>query len=306
MVPPTVITSNQLMWEICASNPEFLNEKKKRVLELAEQGLSFIMFDESDWRGACYCKNHGHSKYPSIPSEHAEALLSLTKEIHDKCPQVVCELHDPVWPWNSARYLPSYYKQGWGEDGSYHENWGFEFMWDCINDLKSGKALSSYYYCLGCDIPLYLHINMGADNDNCIFFWWAASTIRHLGMGGKNNHPTVEPPNKLAPYDHEKRYASYIDCMKVYNKYKDYFTTGEFIGIAENVHLHQLPEKNGGIINLFNIADDEKELSFEVSTKVLGKDNLNVIGADSFEWNNGVCKITAKLQGLSHRLIVIE
>lgn len=303
MVPPTMVTSHQLMWEVCASNPVYLEEKKKRVKKLADAGLSFIMFDESDWRGPCTESSHHHSKFPSVASEHAEAIYSLTKYIHDNCPGVICEAHDPVWPWNSALYAPSYFRQGWGPEGSYHENWGFEFMWDCINDLKTGKALSSYYHCLGCDIPLYLHINMGADNDNCVFFWWAASTIRHLGIGGKDNHPTVEPPNKLAPYDHEKRYQGYVECMKTYKKLKKYFVRGKFIGVAENIHLHTIPEKAGGVINLFNIEDDEKEFTFTLNASDLGAKDLEIFGADSYFWNGDICTVTAKVQGCAHRLI---
>lgn len=305
MVPPTVITSHQLMWEICASNSPYIKEKLKRIDFLASQGISFFMFDESDWRGACYEESHGHEHTPSRAAEHMDAVLDLSKYVHDKYPDILCEVHDPVWPWNSCRYVQTYYRQGWGETGSYHENWGFEFMWDCINDLKSGKALSTYYYNLGCNIPLYLHINMGADNDNCIFFWWAASTIRHLGLGGKTNHKTVEPPNKLAPYDKEKRFSNYCGHMKVYRTLKPYFVRGTFIGIAENIHLHTLPDAPGGVINVFNLTETDADISFTVSANDLNGTNLEVYGADSFCWEGDTLRICAAVRAMDHRLVTV-
>ena len=51
-------------------------------------------------------------------------------------------------------------------------------------DLLSGKALSLYEYNLAYDIPLYLHIHCGQDNQQMLAFWWYASTCRHLGIGG--------------------------------------------------------------------------------------------------------------------------
>ena len=144
---------------------------------------------------------------------------------------------------------------------------------------------------------------MGADNDNCVFFWWAASTIRHLGLGGKTNHPTVEPPNKLAPYDHEKRYKGYVECMKTYKKLKKYFVRGKFIGVAENIHLHTVPEENGGVVNLFNIEDEEKEFTFTLNASDLGAKNLEIFGADSYSWKDDTYTVTAKVKGCAHRLI---
>jgi hypothetical protein len=59
---------------------------------------------------------------------------------------VVTEVHDPVWPWHTCCYVPVYFKQGFGETGEYDENWGFEIMWNYIDDLKTGKVLSLFYY----------------------------------------------------------------------------------------------------------------------------------------------------------------
>ena len=41
------------------------------------------------------------------------------------------------------RYTPTYFRQGFTRH-RYQENWGFEFMWDPIADLRSGRALCLY------------------------------------------------------------------------------------------------------------------------------------------------------------------
>ena len=94
----------------------------------------------------------------------------------------------------------------------------------------TGKALALYYYALGCNVPLYLHITMAADNDACVFFWWTASTVRHLGIGGKTSNKTIEPGGGLAPYDPEQRFAAYQAQMRTYNRLKPFFVRGVFHG----------------------------------------------------------------------------
>lgn len=91
----------------------------------------------------------------------------LEIELRQHCPDLVIECHDPIWPWNTSLYVPTCFRQGSGEQGTYDENWGFEYMWYCIDDLKSGKALALYDYNLACSIPLYLHITMAALELTC-------------------------------------------------------------------------------------------------------------------------------------------
>ena len=54
-----------------------------------------------------------------------------------------------------------------------------------------------------------------ADNDACVFFWWTASTVRHLGIGGKPSHPSVELAGELGPYDREQRYIDVELCLRL-------------------------------------------------------------------------------------------
>lgn len=270
-------------WELCLANPEFWREKLRRILAISKQGVRFMMFDEMDWRGPCCDPAHAHAT-PSRPIEHIMAVYALTREVRRQCPGLTVEAHDPLWPWVTCIYVPTYFQQGFGNRGAYDENWGFEYMWDCLNDLRSGKALALYYYALGCNVPLYLHITMAADNDQCVFFWWTASTVRHLGIGGKTSNKTVEPPGGLPAYDPDARFAAYQNQMRTYNRLKPYFVRGQFHGIAENVHLHTLPGVPGGVINVFNLGDDQQVFEFDVARTALGippPKQLQVTGAEA-------------------------
>lgn len=279
--PNPAPAGEQQIWEMCLCNPKFRQEKLRRILEISRHGIRFMMFDEMDWRGPCCDTTHGHP-VPTTPLDHVRAVYALCREVRKQCPGLVVEAHDPVWPWNTSIYAPTYFQQGFGDSGAYDENWGFEYMWDCINDLKSGKGLALYYYNLGCNIPLYLHITMAADNDNCLFFWWAASTVRHLGIGGKESNKSVEPPGGLPAYAPEKRFAAYQEQMRIYKRLKPYFVRGQFHGLAEHIHLHTLPSEKGGVVTVFNLTDCEQVFQFSLQREVLGGNcEMTVEGAEA-------------------------
>lgn len=239
-------------YEPCFCSEQYQEEKLKRILDLADAGMKFIMFDEFDWRGPCYDPSHGHP-VPTTPSMHAQAVFDLVRKVHDKHPEITIEAHDPVWPWG-VRYLPVYY--GHDQENSFNEGWGFEFMWNPIEDLFSGKALSLFYYNLAYDVPLYLHIDMGGDNDNCLAFWWYASTIRHLGIGGGRNNP--------------QRYKAYARAMAEYLPLKDLYTRGTFYGLDELTHIHVLPEEGRCVLNAYNLTDAPVSRTVEVRLGDLG------------------------------------
>jgi len=292
------------LWEPCLCNPKFWQEKLRRILNISRHGVRFMMVDEMDWRGPCYDAQHGHS-VPTAPLDHTRAVYSLCKEIRERCPGLMIEAHDPVWPWCTSLYVPTYFQQGFGDKGAYDENWGFEYMWDCLNDLKSGKALALYYYNLGCNVPLYLHITMAADNDNCLFFWWAASTVRHLGIGGKYSHKSVEPAGGLPPCDPEKRFAAYQAQMRLYQRLKPYFVRGCFHGLAENIHLHTLPAAKGGVVVVFNPTDVEQDFRFHIPRDLLkGDSQMPVEGAEA-EWMAKGVELQLRLRAMSPAVIGI-
>jgi hypothetical protein len=289
-------------WEPCLCHPEFFEEKLKRILEISKQGMKFMMFDEMDWRGPCYDPSHGHT-VPSTARDHIEAVYRLAAEVRKQCPDILTEVHDPVSPWSHTLYAPTYFRQGPAEVGSYDEHWGFEYMWNCIDDLKTGKALALYYYNLGSSIPLYLHITMAADNDACIFFWWTASTVRHLGIGGKTSHPTVEFAGALAPFDREQRFRSYREQMNLYRKLKPFFARGTFHGIAEHIHLHTLAGQTGGVINVFNLTEDDQEFVFSVPTGLFGSQQALAITGAIAIWENSEVEFRLRLGALSPGII---
>ena len=295
---------DQDLWELCLCSPSFRQEKLARIHNIARHGVRFLMVDEMDWRGPCHDPTHGHA-VPTTASDHARAVYGLCRELRRLCPGLAIECHDPVWPWHTCIYAPTYFQQGFGDKGAYCENWGFEYMWNCLDDLRSGKALALYYYNLACNVPLYLHVTMAADNDNCLFFWWAASTVRHLGIGGKHGSPSVNPKDMPA-YCPEKRFAAYRDSMALYKRLKPYFSRGVFHGLGEHAHLHYLADRAGGVLLLFNVTGGDQTMEARIDGAIL-KANANprVLGAESAETKDGVLHLRAKVPGMSAAVIRI-
>jgi hypothetical protein len=301
---PEVPLGEQAFWEPCLCNPAFFEEKLRRTLAISRQGVRFMMIDEYDWRGPCHDPSHGHP-VPTSALDHVRAVYRLCAEIRKACPEMLIECHDPVWPWATSIYVPTYFGQGFAAPGSYQENWGFEYMWDCLNDLRSGRALALYYYNLGCSIPLYLHITMAADNDACLFFWWCASTVRHLGIGGRDSHPSIEPPGGLPAYDAEKRFRAYQAQVRIYRQLKAYFARGVFHGVSETAHLHTLPGLPGGVLSLFNLADAEAEQDCFIPYKMLNAEEPLAVEGAAAEWEAAGLRVRLKMAGMTPALVRI-
>jgi hypothetical protein len=225
--------------------------------------MRFMMFDEFDWRGPCYAPNHGHP-VPSTPEGHVRVVYGLIHQLKRRLPGILVEAHDPVWPWG-VRYLPIYFDQtldaSW-RPGSYKENWGFEFMWKPIEDLSSGRALCLYYYNLACDIPLYDHITAEYDNDACLGFWWYASTIRHLGIGGKKGLDSRQI-NKT-------HWQAYLKAMERYGRLRDWLVRGRFICLDEWTYLHVLAGRPSGVLVAFNTGEQPVERTIVLKSADLG------------------------------------
>ncbi len=258
-------------WEVCMQSKAWQREKLKRILAITGGGVDFMMFDEFDWRGPCYDPLHGHP-VPSTPEGHVRAIYGLVEGMRQRYPRVLVEAHDPVWPW-SARYLPVYFRQGFTQN-RYQENWGFEFMWNPIEDLRSGRALCLYYYNLGCDIPVYDHITMEGDNDACLAFWWYASTVRHLGIGGKKGLNSAKA--------NSTRYAAYREAVAEYNRLRPFYARGKFIGLDETTHVHLHPTERTAVVNVFNLSGETAQREIKIEPVKLGLPEvgtLNVEGA---------------------------
>lgn len=182
------------------------------------------------------------------------ACLELARRVHDKYPNVLIEMHDMMMGGMVPRNTPVYYK--YGLPGSYDLNWGFELMWNPMEDITSGRARSLYYYNLGCNVPVYLHIDLRKDTPGCVVLWWYASTCRHLGIGGTHASPAVVAAQQAA--------------MRKYRQLDRFFKRGEFYGIAEDVHLHVLPEENAFVVNLFNLSDEKRTIGGSIDLAQLG------------------------------------
>ena len=200
-------------------------------------GVAFLMFDSDQYSGPCYDKTHGHS-IPSTREEHAKAVLELVRRVKKQYPQTLIEVHDFITGPSNIYYVPTYY--GYAQPDSFDCLWGHEFMWNSMEDLLAGRAISLYYYNLSYTIPLYLHINLKNDNGNALAFWWFASTCRHLGVGGKSEAKVRE--------SHKK-------AMQTYTPLKRFYTQGTFYGIDETVHAHTLPDIGESVINVFNLEN---------------------------------------------------
>lgn len=279
--------SERPFYEPCVSCPDCREEQLRRILAIADAGTSFMVFDEFDWRGPCFDGKHGH-KVPTTPGSHSQSVATLIRGLREKHPEMLIEAHDPVWPWG-VRYLPIYFLHDAGR--TFDEGWAFELSRNPIEHLMSGRALSLFYYRLGYDLPLYLQISMDADNDNCLAFWWYASTVRHLGIGGGRGN--------------DIRYGAYKQAMAEYMSMKNLYTRGEFYALDELTHFHVLPESSSCVMNAFNLTDTPISRKIEVRLSDMGvMDEVTVDGAP-FEMIGGKLALELKIPPFSPLVVKI-
>lgn len=277
--------------QICLGSRQYLDEAEKRLLALCEAGVVYLMFDGNWWNGGCHDPDHGHP-VPYTREDHVRANVELARRIHAKYPKVLIEMHDMLCGGAHPRMTPVYYK--YGLPGSYDTNWGFELMWNPIEDLRQGRAQALYYYNLACNVPVYLHIDLRDDNPHCTFFWWFASTCRHLGIGGTHANPGIA--------------ASQREAMRRYRQLDALYKHGEFHGISEEIHVHVLPRESRLVVDLFNLSDAERRVEGSLSASELG------IAPDRYYRRNerwaglGAGRLTAgcTLPPWGHQQVVLE
>jgi hypothetical protein len=188
--------------------------------------------------------------------DHIRANLDLAQRIHAKYPQVLIEMHDMICGGAPYRLTPLYYK--YGLPGSYDENWGFELMWNPMDDIVQGRVAALYYANLGCNVPIYTHVSLTRDNPHCLILWWYASTCRHLGIGGMNRDLKIVAAEQAA--------------MAWYRAHDRFYKRGDFYGITEEIHLHVLPRENAFTVNVFNLSDKKRTIRGTIELKTLGLD----------------------------------
>ena len=239
------------------------------------------MFDGNWFTGPCWDASHDHP-LPADRQSHLDATLKLCQKVHQVCPDLIIELHDPIIGPGVPRYVPTYLLHA--KEGSFDELWGYEFMILPMEDIDSRRAICLYYVNLAYSIPMYLHIDLRKDNDQALMFWWYASTCRHLGFGGKHADPKVWQAHK--------------DAMKTYLRLKPFFTHGEFYGIDEMTHVHTLPARNAAVIICYNLDEQPVDRSFQVelSEVALAPDKkFKVKGAQNSQNNGNSIQIKANI-----------
>jgi hypothetical protein len=112
-------------------------------------------------------------------------------------------------------------------------------MWQPVDDILAGRARSLYGYNLGCNVPLYLHVDLRDDNEQCLVFWWYASACRHLAIDGTHGDPRVSA-----------RRQARETCRRLDRFHK----SGAFFGMHEEAHVHALGAENAFVVNLFNCS----------------------------------------------------
>jgi hypothetical protein len=263
-----------------------METKKKRLLELAGAGFVYFMFDGTAFTGECWDPGHGHS-LPLRRSEHCMSIHELARAVHEEFPDIIIELHDPMLGGVPERYAPMHYLHGL--PGGFDEGWGFEYMWDPMEDILKGRAMSLYYYNLAYSLPLYLHIDLRKDNENALEFWWYASTCRHLGIGGRHPEDSVWEAHKNA--------------MSQYMGLKRFFTQGVFLGYGEDVHLHLLEE--GAVLNVFNFDTKSVVKEIEIPLEALGFREIGKVSIEEWKVEGGLLRLSLVMKGRDAGLIEI-
>jgi hypothetical protein len=276
--------------EICPASSLYMEMKIARFKELCKNGAAFLMYDGSWFLDGCCDKSHGHS-LPLTHDEHLDAILRIEREVHAEYPHVLIEQHDPMAGPGTVRYAPTYFLHA--KPGAFDELWGYEYMWDIMDDVTTRRAVALYYANLAYSIPIYLHIDLRKDNPRAMAFWWYASTCRHLGVGGKHADPATWEAHKSA--------------MRTYLSLKRFFTQGVFHGLDEMVHVHTLPDLREAVLNVFNIENktENKTIRFRLSDVGLPEGAVEVEGA-SFTAKNGEVILEVSMPGASHQLVKVR
>lgn len=249
---------------ICGASNQYVEETLRRLDVLAAEGAIFFMFDGTAYHAECWDLHHGHP-VPARRQAHVDATVRLARLVHEKFPDVLIEMHDPVVGGFRSHYTPVYYGHSPNPDTAEHAGthgfdsvWAFELMWNPMDDLMSGRAIALYYYSLAYSLPLYIHIDLRTDNENALVFWWNASTCRHLGIGGTHTDPAVVNAQR--------------EAVRSYKRLKSFFTHGRFYGIDELTHVHVNANATGAVINCFNLQDMPETRAIGFSARDYGLD----------------------------------
>jgi hypothetical protein len=282
---------------LCGASHQYIDETVKRLSVLAAAGVVYFMFDGTAYAQVpCWDPAHGHP-LPLTMAAHVDGTNLLARKVHETYPNVSIEMHDQVIGGAPIRFVPLYYGHGKDVTGAspalgFDTVWAFEMMWDPMSNLVSGQTILLYYYNLAYSLPLYLHIDLRGDNPNAVVFWWNASTIRYLGMGGTHQDPKVNDAHAAA--------------MKDYMRLKPFFTAGTFYGITESIHVHKHPTENAAVMNIFNVgADLPPKIVFEPAKVGLKPDKTYKFSAGNFTQQGATYVSTLIPPTMGHQLVEV-
>lgn len=256
-------SGNPLPGRLCSGSRQYLELKAEHLLRLCQDGATFLMLDGTAYTGPCFDPDHGHPM-PYTPDDQALNYRWLCDVLQKEYPEVLIELHDVHAGGAPEAILPKHFphRPGWNV-----ENWGNEYMWTTYEDLFTGQMKYLDYVNRAYSIPMYLHISLINDNEHGLAFWYAASTCRHLGLGGTHPNPQVA--------------AAQRGHMAKYQQLKRFFTQGEYYALDESTHLHLLPDLKEAVLLLFNFTDRSvlHQERFRLPQEVdLGDDLLGNLG----------------------------
>lgn len=257
----------------------WVDEKVKRLRKLCRDGARWLMIDFTDFIPGteCHDPNHGHP-VPSRRCDHANGLLRLYQGIKEKYPDVIIEAHDRIRA-GTQDWHPMHFQHGL--PNSFDELWGFELMWDCMDDLTSGRAETLYYYNLCYSIPMYLHVNLGQDNEHLLLFWWYASLVRRLGIGGLTD-------------TRSDYFAKLKAAIKTYKRLRRFYSHGTFWGIDPHAHVHVLPGR-GAVVNLFNLGGRKRTLRKTLDLERVGLEATKKLAVEGAEWSLKATRLTLRV-----------
>lgn len=309
--------------EICGGSKLFIETKATRIKELAKNGVKFFMIDGTWFSGTCYNTGHGHD-IPYTRRQHCEAIFQLVQSIKKEYPDVIIEMHDPVLS-GDVRYTQCHYKHAL--PNSFNDLWACEYMWDPLDDILTGRAISLYYYNLAYEIPLYIHIDLRKDNMNALAFWWFASTCRHFGVGGKEpgkeiwkfhqewlNHVyrpfldvTTRDFHKHDPYPLPALWSVHKEAMSQYIKLKEFFVYGKFYGIDETIHIHALKGK-GAVAVVFNLSEQHETRTIALKAEDIDLIDFNelIVGGSEYELKGDDLLLSISIEKHSPKVVYLS
>jgi len=227
----------------------------------------------------CYSKDHGH-EIPMNKQTHAQNIFRVIQNVKEKYPNILIEAHDR----GVGNQL--YYQHNLPH--SFDENWGFECMWNPMQDLISHRAFQLYEYNLAYSIPLYLHINENSDNEKMLQFWWYSSVARHIGVGGLKDKNST-------------KYNALKNALSLYKELKPILTRGTFYGIDPTIHLHVAEDNGGGVILAFNLGSRDKKVDIKIDTALY---DLNYNSIEFLSGTNQKIEANSKFQKINNILSI--